>query len=249
MDNGPAIWLAGELVLCVVGLINWASNLGFDDLPPPIAIHKSHLNTGAESRAPIPSTDRSAVTYDIGWMLDDAIVEDLRAVIVGIDKYEQGKSMSPLKGAVMDASSVSRYLQDDLGVAESHINYMANDEATTLNINKTHSTRNTDNHLFACYLARDTTSSIPVLTAYDYHPSTKEGGIPYSDFLHVIQTILASKGNYISCQTSSSAIPPTCCSAREFAREGKNGGIFTAALLQELRGPEHRASETDGDEH
>jgi hypothetical protein len=39
------------------------------------------------------------------------------------------------------------------------------------------------------------------------------------------------------------------CSTDEFAREGKNGGIFTAALLQELRGPEHRASEKDGDQY
>ncbi|KAJ7861902.1 hypothetical protein B0H13DRAFT_1112743 [Mycena leptocephala] len=39
------------------------------------------------------------------------------------------------------------------------------------------------------------------------------------------------------------------CSTDEFAREGKNGGIFTAALLQELRGPEHRTSEKDGDQY
>ncbi|KAJ7439788.1 hypothetical protein FB451DRAFT_1301492 [Mycena latifolia] len=114
--NGPGIWLALEVILCILRLMIWASNPGFDDPPPPIAIQKSHGATGHK------------VTYDIGWMLDDVTVDDLHAVVVGINK---AKSISNLQSAVKDAKSVIAYLQDGLAVPEHQITSFFDGSATS----------------------------------------------------------------------------------------------------------------------
>ncbi|KAJ7473441.1 hypothetical protein FB451DRAFT_1249288 [Mycena latifolia] len=118
--NGPGIWLAVEVILCIIRLMIWAANPGFDDPPPPIAIRKARGKTGR------------TVTYDVGWMLDDVTVDDLHAVIVGIDKLnEKGRGWIPeLQSAVKDAKSVGAYLQDGLAVPEHQITSLFDAAAT-----------------------------------------------------------------------------------------------------------------------
>ncbi|KAJ7869059.1 hypothetical protein B0H13DRAFT_1635333 [Mycena leptocephala] len=139
-------------------------------------------------------------------MLDDVIVEDLRAVIIGINQYAD-QELPPLKSAVTDAESVFRYLQDDLGVPRSQIEFMKNGEATTRKVNDSLQQLAMDINIqsgaaiiiyFAGHSSRPTGSSMPVLATCDYKPSTNEGGIPYSNFLDMMQTISASKRNNIT---------------------------------------------------
>ncbi|KAJ6597802.1 hypothetical protein DFH09DRAFT_972376 [Mycena vulgaris] len=149
--NGPGVWLAAEVVLCIVRLMIWASNPGFDDPPPPIAICKSHGRTGPK------------VTYDIGWMLDDTSVDDLHAIVVGINELgEKAPSIPPLKSAVKDAKSVVAYLQDDLAVPEHQIMSFFDDAATSGAIEAALEKIATDNSIrpgapiviyFACHTA------------------------------------------------------------------------------------------------
>ncbi|KAF7326550.1 hypothetical protein MVEN_02608200 [Mycena venus] len=121
--KGPGLWLAVEIILCIVRLGIWASNPSFDDPPPPIAIRKSH----GEGR------NRKSYDINIGWMLESVTVDDLHAVVVGIDKLKDNGlgGIPELGSAVKDAKSVARYLQDRLAVPEGQITSLYDDAATS----------------------------------------------------------------------------------------------------------------------
>ncbi|KAF7333384.1 hypothetical protein MVEN_02354100 [Mycena venus] len=121
--NGPGSWLGVEVVLSILRLMIWASNPTFDDPPPPIAFDKP--------RREQPRTDTA---YEISWGLDDVILDDLHALVVGIDELIQPSESLKLKSAVKDAESVKNYLQNDLFVLENQITYLSNEKATSAGI-------------------------------------------------------------------------------------------------------------------
>jgi hypothetical protein len=56
-------------------------------------------------------------------------VPSLFALIIGINLYKSRK-VTTLRGAVADANAVQKYLEDELGVASSHIRNLRDAEAT-----------------------------------------------------------------------------------------------------------------------
>lgn len=206
--KGPGIWLALEVSLCIIRLIVWALNPGFDDPPPPIAIRKSH--------------EKTKVTYDIGWMLGDVTVDDLHAVVIGVDKSDALELDHHFTSAVDSAKSVVAYLQDDLAVPERQIKSFYDNSASSGDITETLRRLATDNSIrpgapivlyFACYLTKDLRDSLDmapgrfgsdkpeptrlILHTYDYDTNKPGTGLSYTKLLDLLQTISLSKENNI----------------------------------------------------
>ncbi|KAF7358493.1 hypothetical protein MVEN_00899800 [Mycena venus] len=121
--NGPGTWLGVEVFLCLIRLVIWASNPGFDDPPAPIAI--THGQEGKK------------MTYEVGWNLADVTVDDLHALVIGVDELIHPSPEVPrLTGAVHDANSVITYLENDLAVPKSQIKRFFDAKATSSAIKK-----------------------------------------------------------------------------------------------------------------
>jgi len=125
-NRGPLIWLGTEVALCLVRFIIWASNPGWDDPPPPIALRKVRSKENSEADG---TEGDNSVTYDVSWTLDDVTADDMHALIIGIDEVASF-SMSRLKSAVADAEKVVAYLKDDLAVPDRQITSLKNTAAT-----------------------------------------------------------------------------------------------------------------------
>ena len=209
-DIGPGAWLAVEVALCIFRLTIWASNPGFDDPPPPIAIRKGGAG--------------EPVTYDIGWMLDDVSVDDLHAVVIGIDETADPE-IPRLKFAVSDAQSVATYLWDNLAVPRHQAPLLENPSSEeikealeNLAIDKTIRPGAPIVIYLACH-ARGVTYDLtpttklpqtsPTLTPMvqtrhlltfltsEYTRNKPDTGLSYTKLLHLIQVISENKGNNI----------------------------------------------------
>ena len=215
-DIGPGAWLAIEVALCVFRLIIWASNPGFDDPPPPIAIRKGGV--GSEP-----------VTYDIGWMLDDVSVDDLHAVVIGIDETAD-PGIPKLKFAVKDAQSVATYLWDNLAVPTQQAKLLENPNSReikealeNLAIDKTIRPGAPIVIYLACHasgLTYDLTPTTelpqssraltpvvqtrhpPTFLTSEYTRNQPDTGLSYTKLLHLIQVISENKGNNIVSRLS-----------------------------------------------
>ncbi|KDR77987.1 hypothetical protein GALMADRAFT_1296180 [Galerina marginata CBS 339.88] len=184
--TGPGTWLAVEVTLCIIRLAIWASNPAFDDAPPPIAIRKDE-----------------AVTYNIGWMLDDVTSDDLHAVVIGIDETAD-PGIPKLECAVSDARSVKKYLENSLAVPTYQVKLLEN--ATLGKITEALENMATDNTIrprapIVIYLAShavyDSDSKLIFLTS-EYKHDEPGTGLLYSDLLDLIHTISDNKGNNIT---------------------------------------------------
>ncbi|KAJ7922642.1 hypothetical protein B0H13DRAFT_112543 [Mycena leptocephala] len=253
--KGPGIWLAVEIILCIIRLIVWASNPGFDDPPPPIVIHQYQ------------GVNQTKVAYNIGWMLnDDAMLGDLHAVVIGIDQVPSS-SIPKLKCAINDARSVVTYLHDDLAVPEHQITSLLGESATSGAIEAALERLATYNDIpqgapivlfMACPIVYASVRPRGALTfvTFEYDGDQPGTGLAYTKLLGLLQTIAVSKGNNIT------VILDTCfdgigryqmfdpaavfsigysshvllaASSGFHERETEEGGVFTRVLLKQLR--------------
>jgi len=219
----PLIWLGTEVVLCFVRLIIWASNPGWDDPPPPIALRKVRSKQDSEVAGD------NSVIYDVSWTLDDITADDMHALVIGIDEVKSG-DVGKLTGAVADAEKIVIYLKDDLGVPEQQITLLTNAVATASGITDALGAFATNNNIrrgapILIYIA-SSSDKVEPLTNHASHDGTypsnpgpwplsepfqgadvklitydfdrrKHTGLSYAKILDLLQVIAMSKGENI----------------------------------------------------
>ncbi|KAF7367952.1 hypothetical protein MSAN_00860400 [Mycena sanguinolenta] len=194
--KGPGIWLAVELLLCLLRLVIWAANPGFDDPPALITI------TG--TRADSDKTMQHSVKYDIGWMLQkvdsDVTVDNLHALVVGLGTRRS--DFDPRFTEV--AQSVVAYLED-LTVPKRSITSIIHNAVTSEEIWNALQTLRRDDRIpsgapIVIYISGylDDSDPEPRFVTADYHPDCPWTGLACADLLELLPEISASKGDNIT---------------------------------------------------
>ncbi|KAF7367951.1 hypothetical protein MSAN_00860300 [Mycena sanguinolenta] len=190
--KGPGIWLGVELVLCLLRLVFWASNPGFDDPPGPFRLDGNEIT-------------QHLVGYGIGWMFrkgdSDVVVDNLHAVVIGLGSRP---NLDPPFRITLAARSLVAYLER-LPIPKGNITSIIHHTVTSAAIRHTLESLSTDDRIpsgapIVIYLSGYLDASDPQLrfVTADYHPDSLWTGLACADLLELLSEISSSKGDNIT---------------------------------------------------